>query len=97
MSLPASFIEMVTGFGFALEGEASYEDDGMLVNVQTYSLVNGEEKFVATAAVWPNGFQRLSIKRVKGEQFKEAIWIETEADIKTATKRLGKLLSYSKK
>lgn len=96
MSLPASFLEMITSFGFTHEGTVSYEDDGMMVEVQTHSLVNGAEKFVATSAVWPNGFQRLSVKRIKNEQFKEAIWVENEVDIKTATKRLEKLLSLSK-
>lgn len=97
MSLPVSFLEMVTRFGFTLEGEESYEDDGMMVNVQNRSLVKGAEKFVATASVWPNGFQRFSIRRFKNEQFKEAIWIETEADIKDAVKRLEKLIPGSNK
>lgn len=97
MSLPASFLKMVTGFGFTHEGTASYEDDNMMIEVQTHSLVNGAEKFVATAAVWPNGFQRLSVKRLKNEQFKEAMWVESEADIKKTTKRLEKLLAVSKK
>lgn len=97
MSLPESFIAMVTGFGFAHEGTASYEDDGMMVEVQTHSLMKGEEKFVATSAVWPNGFQRLSVKRIKNEQFKEALWVDSEEDIKKTTKRLEKLLDVSKK
>jgi hypothetical protein len=92
MSLPDSFLKMVAGFGFTLEGEASYEDDGMMVTVQTHSLVKGAEKFVATAALWPNEFQRLSVKRFKSEQFKEALWVEAEADIKAASKRLEKLI-----
>lgn len=97
MSLPASFIEMVTGFGFTHEGTASYEDDNMMVEVQTHSLVNGAEKFVATSSVWPNGFQRLSVKRLKNEQFKEAMWVESDADIKKTKQRLEKLLAVSKK
>ena len=97
MSLPKSFVEMITGFGLILEGEASYEYDGIMIRVQTYCLVNGTEKFVATASVWPDGFQRLSVKRFKSEQFKEALWVETEADIKTAAKRLEKLILGSNK
>lgn len=93
MSLPDAFLEMVTRFGLIPEGEDNYEDDGMMVNVKTHSLTKGAEKFVSVVSVWPNGFQHLSIKRFKNEQFKEALWVETEEDIKSASKRLGKLLS----
>ena len=97
MSLPDSFLEMISNFGFTLEGESSYEEDGMMVNVKTHSLAKGAEKFVATASVWSNGFQRFSVKRFKNDQFKEAIWVETEADIQKTTQRLEKLILGSNK